>query len=424
MTTQQENHEEQDLPSMIESAKRLNEEIRKRRAELSTAAHAAAAKFYVQNINEITAAERLGADPMLIAYGLATRHDHHRPYLLALTTPGTEDGSWPDVISPCGNDDPPTGFDVPTFFVNAAVKTMFDGCDSRSIGAEVTKTLMRALDIAVSTTMSKSQPIIGDSMIPTNAEWESTIPVMRAATRHRAMRRMRAEHARAYSDRMGTPKQAAALAAQARRAKAEADRFAADHADALSALRSLGIQYGHSLADRHHDDLFMQILGAAAMIDDDANHGAPVIRRRLCSLPQSLADADGADRTYTFNLPLSAVDYDGEDYPYLRDVFYWPAIDATSITRHGLVSAFAYFDIMGLRIASARIRCASLTADSADGDGHVGETLTLLAALNADLESLLSSLADDAIYDDAAEGEGVLFELRNAESMNVVTVPR
>lgn len=93
MTIQQENHEEQDLPSMIASAKRLNDEIKKRRTELSTAAHAAAVKFYVQNINEMTAAERLGADPMLIAYGLATRHDHHRPYLLALTTPGTADGS-------------------------------------------------------------------------------------------------------------------------------------------------------------------------------------------------------------------------------------------------------------------------------------------------------------------------------------------
>lgn len=53
----------------------------------------------------------------------------------------------------------------------------------------------------------------------------------------------------------------------------------------------------------------------------------------------------------------------------------------------------------------------SLTADSADGDGHVGETLTLLAALNADLESLLSSLADEVIDGNADEGLGLLADL-------------
>jgi hypothetical protein len=410
MTIQQENHEEQDLPSMIASAKRLNDEIKKRRTELSTAAHAAAVKFYVQNINEMTAAERLGSDPMLIAYGLATRHDHHRPYLLALTTPGTADGSWPDVISPYGNDDPPTGFDVPKFFVDAAVKTMFDGCDSKSIGATVTKTLMKALDIAVSATMSKSRPIIGGPMtLPTDAEWATTIPAMRAATRHRAMRRMRAKYAPADDGRLGTPEQAVALAEQSRRAKAAAGGFAADHAHAMSALRSLGVQYGRSLADRHHDDMFMQVLGAAAMIDADGDDGAPVIRRRLCSLPSSLCDSDGSGYTYTFALPLSAV---GAGDPALHDgLFGWPYIDAAAIVRRGLTSAFAGFDIMGLRIANARIRRASLTADSAAGDGHVGETLTMLAALNADLESLLSSLADEVIDGNADEGLGLLADL-------------
>lgn len=247
--------------------------------------------------------------------------------------------------------------------------------------------------------------------LPTDAEWATTIPAMRAATRHRAMRRLRADHARAYDDHMGTPEQASALAEQARRAKAEADRFAAGHANALSALRSLGIQYGRSLADRHHDDMFMQVLGAVAMIDDDGDYGSPVIRRRLCSLPQSLADADGdgSGYTYTFALPLSAV---GAGDPALHDgLFGWPYIDAAAIVRRGLTSAFAGFDIMGLRIANARIRRASLTADSADGDGHVGETLTLLAALNADLESLLSSLADEVIDGNADEGLGLLADL-------------
>lgn len=82
----------------------------------------------------------------------------------------------------------------------------------------------------------------------------------------------------------------------------------------------------------------------------------------------------------------------------------WPYVDAGAGVRRGLTSAFAGFDIMGLRVASARIRRASLTADSADGDGHVGETLTLLAALNADLESLLSSLTDEVIDGNADEG--------------------
>lgn len=92
-------------------------------------------------------------------------------------------------------------------------------------------------------------------------------------------------------------------------------------------------------------------------------------------------------------------------------MFGWPCIDAAAIVRRGLTSAFVGFDITVPRIVSARIRRASLTADSADGDGHVGETLTLLATMNADLESLLSSLADEVIDGNADEGLGLLADL-------------